>query len=95
MKTPIYSQLLKHKSLGYSPFHTPGHKNNNFFPKNLCDKYYEDFKLIHITFFKYINEAKKILDEKILEEKRKEEENDQEKNDELKNVFKIINMIQL
>ena len=37
MKTPIYSQLLKHKSLGYSPFHTPGHKNNNFFPKNLFE----------------------------------------------------------
>ena len=65
----------------------------NFFPKNLCDKYYEDFKLIHITFFKYINEAKKILDEKILEEKRKEEENDQEKNDELKNAVKNMNCI--
>ena len=65
----------------------------NFFPKNLCDKYYEDFKLIHITFFKYINEAKKILDEKILEEKRKEEENDLEKNDELKNAVKNMNCI--
>ena len=65
----------------------------NFFPKNLCEKYYEDFKLIHITFFKYINEAKKILDEKILEEKRKEEENDQEKNDELKNAVKNMNCI--
>ena len=65
----------------------------NFFPKNLCDKYYEDFKLIHITFFKYINEAKKILDEKILEEKRKEEENDQDKNDELKNDVKNMNCI--
>ena len=37
MKTPIYSQLLKHKSLDYSPFHTPGHKNNGFFPKNLFE----------------------------------------------------------
>ena len=36
MKTPIYSQLLKHKLLDYSPFHTPGHKNN-FFPKNLFE----------------------------------------------------------
>ena len=49
--------------------------------------------MIHITFFKYINEAKKILDEKILEEKRKEEENDQEKNDELKNAVKNMNCI--
>ena len=63
-----------------------------FFPKNLCDKYYEDFKLIHITFFKYINEAKKIIDEKILEEKRNEEENEQ-KNDELKTVIKNMNCI--
>ena len=43
----------------------------NCFPKNLCDKYYEDFKLIHITFFKYITEAKKIFDEKILNKKSK------------------------
>ena len=63
-----------------------------FFPKNLCDKYYEDFKLIHITFFKYINEAKKIIDEKILEEKRNEEENEQ-KNDELKTAIKNMNCI--
>ena len=63
-----------------------------FFPKNLCDKYYEDFKLIHITFFKYINEAKKIIDEKISEEKRNEEENEQ-KNDELKTAIKNMNCI--
>ena len=36
MKTPVYSQLLKHKTLDYSPFHTPGHKNN-FFPKDLIE----------------------------------------------------------
>ena len=64
----------------------------NFFPKNLCDKYYEDFKLIHITFFKYINEAKKIIDEKILEEKRKEED-DTNKNEELKTAVKNMNCI--
>jgi WD40 repeat protein len=63
-----------------------------FFPKNLCDKYYEDFKLIHITFFKYINEAKKIIDEKILEEKRKEED-DTNKNEELKTAVKNMNCI--
>ena len=41
----------------------------NFFPKNLIDKYFEDFKLIQVTFFKYINEAKKVFDEKIKEAK--------------------------
>lgn len=35
MNTPIYSQLLKHKNLDYSPFHTPGHKNAGFFPDHL------------------------------------------------------------
>ena len=34
MNTPIYSQLVKHKNLDFSPFHTPGHKNN-FFTENL------------------------------------------------------------
>lgn len=37
MNTPIYSQLLKHQNLDYSPFHTPGHKNTGFFPKNLLN----------------------------------------------------------
>ena len=55
------------------------------FPRNLSDKYYEDFKLIHVTFFKYINEAKKILDEKIGEI--------DEKNDELKTAIKKMNCI--
>ena len=63
------------------------------FPRNLSDKYYEDFKLIHITFFKYINEAKKIFDEKIIEEKNKldEEEEDQNKKDEFKALVKCLN----
>ena len=56
-----------------------------FFPRNLSDKYYEDFKLIHVTFFKYINEAKKILDEKIAEV--------EEKNDELKAAIENMNCI--
>lgn len=61
------------------------------FPRKLCDKYYEDFKLIHITFFKYINEAKKIVDEKIREEKDKEEESS--KKEELKTLVKNMNSI--
>ena len=69
----------------------------SFFPRNLTDKYYEDFKLIHITFFKYINEAKKILDEKILEEKNKLEESEKEnisnKKEELKTAAKNMNCI--
>ena len=69
----------------------------SFFPRNLTDKYYEDFKLIHITFFKYINEAKKILDEKISEEKSKLEENEEEnianKKEELKTAVKNMNCI--
>ena len=36
MNTPIYSRLLEHKTLDYSPFHTPGHKNN-FFKENLFE----------------------------------------------------------
>ena len=62
----------------------------SFFPRNLTDKYYEDFKLIHITFFKYINEAKKIMDAKILEEKNKNEAN---KKEELKTAIKNMNCI--
>ena len=69
----------------------------SFFPRNLTDKYYEDFKLIHITFFKYINEAKKIMDAKILEEKNKneanEEENNTNKKEELKTAIKNMNCI--
>ena len=69
----------------------------SFFPRNLTDKYYENFKLIHITFFKYINEAKKILDEKILEEKNKLEESEKEnisnKKEELKTAAKNMNCI--
>ena len=53
------------------------------FPKNLTDKYFEDFKLIHITFFKYINEAKKIIDEKISEL--------EERTDEIKTAIKTMN----
>jgi WD40 repeat protein len=64
------------------------------FPRNLSDKYYEDFKLIHVTFFKYINEAKKIIDEKILEEKNKLEQNEEnEKRIELKNAVKNMDGI--
>ena len=64
------------------------------FPRNLSDKYYEDFKLIHVTFFKYINEAKKIIDEKILEEKNKLEQNEEnEKRIELKNAVKNMDSI--
>lgn len=62
----------------------------NFFPKNLVDKYFEDFKLIHIAFFKYINEAKKILDEKIKEKKDEEDENS--KND-IKAAIKNSNLL--
>ena len=70
----------------------------SFFPRNLTDKYYEDFKLIHITFFKYINEAKKIMDAKILEEKNKneeanEKENNTNKKEELKTAIKNMNCI--
>lgn len=36
MDTPVYSQLIKHKNLDFSPFHTPGHKNN-FFTENLFE----------------------------------------------------------
>ena len=36
MNTPIYSRLLEHKNLDFSPFHTPGHKNN-FFTENLFE----------------------------------------------------------
>ena len=36
MNTPVYSQLLRHKQLDFSPFHTPGHKNN-FFTENLFE----------------------------------------------------------
>lgn len=35
MTAPLYSQLLKHRQLDYSPFHTPGHKSAEFFPENL------------------------------------------------------------
>ena len=62
----------------------------NFFPKNLIDKYFEDFKLIHIAFFKYINEAKKIMDEKIKEKKDEEDEN--AKND-IKTAIKNSNLL--
>ena len=66
----------------------------SFFPRNLCDKYYEDFKLIHITFFKYINEAKKILDEKIAEEKQKAiDSEDMKKNEELKSLDRNMNCV--
>ena len=63
---------------------------NNFFPKSLSDKYFEDFKLIQITFFKYINEAKKIFDEKI-NEKNNDEEIDENLKKELKSSMSILN----
>ena len=70
----------------------------NFFPRNLCDKYYEDFKLINIAFFKYISEGKKIFDEKILEKKIKENkaaEDGEEvvQNEELKLSIKNLDLI--
>ena len=80
----------------------------NFFPKNLIDKYSEDFKLVHIAFFKYINEAKKTIDEKIAAKIDDEEEDKKkeiktaiksanslfEKNNEMnKDLFKIITLM--
>ena len=47
----------------------------NFFPKNLINKYFEDFKLIQIAFFKFLNEAKKTIDAKIKSEEEDAEEN--------------------
>ena len=47
----------------------------NFFPKNLINKYFEDFKLIQIAFFKFLNEAKKTIDSKIKSEEEDAEEN--------------------
>ena len=63
----------------------------SFFPKKLSNKYFEDFKLIQITFFKYINEAKKIFDEKI-KEKNDEEGLDQNSKNDLKNATKNLNI---
>ena len=62
----------------------------NFFPRNLSDKYFEDFKLIQITFFKYMNEAKKIFDEKI-KEKMNENEIDEILRKKLNASIKILN----
>ena len=62
----------------------------NFFPKSLSDKYFEDFKLIQITFFKYINEAKKLFDEKI-NEKNNDEDTDENLRKELKSSMKTLN----
>jgi hypothetical protein len=61
----------------------------NFFPRNLIDKYCEDFKLIHIAFFKYINEAKKIIDEKI-KEKLDGEENINDTKTAIKNANNLF-----
>ena len=63
----------------------------SFFPKNLSDKYFEDFKTIQVSFFKYINDAKKILDEKI-REKKDEEGIDQNLKNDLKNAAKNLNL---
>ena len=63
----------------------------NFFPRNLSDKYFEDFKLIQITFFKYINEAKKVLDAKI-KEKNGEENLDENLKKDLKSAEKNLNL---
>ena len=64
----------------------------NFFPKSLSDKYFEDFKLIQITFFKYINEAKKLFDEKI-NEKNNDEDIDENLKKELKSSMKTLNAV--
>ena len=64
----------------------------NFFPKSLSDKYFEDFKLIQITFFKYINEAKKLFDEKI-NEKNNDEDTDENLKKELKSSMKTLNAV--
>ena len=63
-----------------------------FFPRNLSEKYFEDFKLIQITFFKYINEAKKMLNEKI-KEKNDEDDLDENQKKELKAAEKNLNLI--
>jgi len=64
----------------------------NFFPKNLIDKYFEDFKLIQVTFFKYINEAKKVFDEKLKE--AKDDDNLEKKvKDDIKVVGKNLNSV--
>lgn len=34
-QTSIYTGLLQHREKGYSPFHTPGHKCRDFFPRDL------------------------------------------------------------
>ena len=64
----------------------------NFFPKSLSEKYFEDFKLIQITFFKYINEAKKLFDEKI-NEKNNDEDIDENLRKELKSSMKTLNAV--
>ena len=33
----LYMRLLEHKKLGYSSFHTPGHKSAKFFPEGFLD----------------------------------------------------------
>ena len=60
----------------------------NFCPRNLIDKYFEDFKLIQITFFKYLNEAKKILDEKIAED-----DSDENVKKDIKNAVNNSNLL--
>lgn len=39
---PIYQKLLEHDLLNHSSFHTPGHKCQNFFPKNLLNLDYTE-----------------------------------------------------
>ena len=64
----------------------------NFFPKNLIDKYFEDFKSIQVIFFKYINEAKKVFDEKIKE--AKDDDNLEKKvKDDIKTAGKNLNSV--
>ena len=60
----------------------------NFCPRNLIDKYFEDFKLIQIAFFKYLNEAKKILDEKIAED-----DSDENVKKDIKNAVNNSNLL--
>jgi hypothetical protein len=64
----------------------------SFFPKNLIDKYFEDFKLIQVTFFKYINEAKKVFDEKIKDAKDDDNLEKKEKDD-IKAAAKNLNIV--
>ena len=69
----------------------------SLFPKNLSDKTFEDFKLIQVTFFKYLSEAKKNFDDYSKTEIEKiENQNDiKKKINELNDIYqKNININQ-